>query len=153
MDRRWCVMLTLVVLATACGSESISAEREPTQPPGLGSRLQGSMEVSPERVRPGEQVAVRLPDHKVFGIAFSLGDWQQAGWQTRYYLSSDGGDLNWTPSWWSVEDSERRGWPDIGVGGPEPHHLVIPDSAPADTYRLCTANTLKKACAMITVTP
>jgi hypothetical protein len=160
MDRRSFVVGATLVLATACGGESAlasdssrPAEPDPTQPPRLESKWRGSMDVSPDRVRPGEQIAIRLSDDGVRGIAFSLDAWEESRWRTQFYLTSDGGSLHWTPSWWSIEDSEGRGWVDIGVGGPEPDHVIIPDIAPAGTYRLCTANTHKKACALVTVVP
>jgi|Tabmets5t2r1_1033131.scaffolds.fasta_scaffold08799_3 hypothetical protein len=154
MDRRVCLVLTLMLAASACGNGSSSAEPQPAQPPSLEPRFRGSMEISPERVRPGEQVAVRLPDQGTFGVAFSLEAWTDAEWRVRYYLTSDGGALGWTPGWWSIEDSEGRGWRDIGVaGGLPPHHLVIPDDIPTGSYRLCTANSVNKACALVTIIP
>jgi hypothetical protein len=108
--------------------------------------------VSPESTRPGELVAIRFPDHQTRGVAYTLDTWEDHAWTTRFYLTSDAGDLNWTPDWWAVENSEGRGVPDIGITGPGPDHVRIPDTAPAGNYRLCTANTPDKACASLTVT-
>ena len=157
MDRRLWLVAAVLVATAACGSETISADgqdsptvRDTAPVPRLAAKPD-SMDVSPQRVRPGGQVALRFPDHQTRGIAFVLDAWENGTWQTRFLLTSDGGSLNWTPTSWTVDDTEGRAVPDIGVSGPGPDHVVIPESAAAGSYRLCTANALEEACALVTV--
>ncbi|MGH3483041.1 MAG: hypothetical protein ACRDPQ_07360 [Nocardioidaceae bacterium] len=157
MDRRWWMVAAVLVATAACGSENTSADgrdnpmtRDSAPVPSLAAK-HDSMEVSPQRVRPGGQLALRFPDHQMRGIAFALDVWEDGGWQTRFHLTSDGGNLNWTPTSWTADDAEGRAVPDIGVAGPGPDHVVIPESAEPGSYRLCTANALEEACALVTV--
>ena len=101
---------------------------------------------------PGQRVALRFESDEVRGIAFSLSVRSEKSWTTAYYLTSDWGSPgSHSPTWWSVEDSEGRGWPDVGVGGPGPDHVIVPDEAAAGEYLLCTANSVDEACAILTV--
>jgi hypothetical protein len=160
MGRRLWAAAALLVIATACGDGSTVAGEpgepstglDPTKAPHLEPRWHGSMKVSPEKLSPCEQVAMRFPDRQTRGIAFALDAWEDSTWRTRFYLTSDGGSLNSTPTWWSIEDDENRAVIDIGIGGPGPDHVLIPESAATGTYRLCTANAAEKACALVTVT-
>jgi hypothetical protein len=69
-----------------------------------------------------------------------------------YSLTSDWGSPgSHSPDWWSVEDSEARGWVDLGVGGPGPGDVLLPDNAPAGEYLLCTASSVGEACGLLTV--
>ena len=55
--------------------------------------------------------------------------------------------------WWTAEEGENRGWPQVAVTGPGPDRAIVPDTAPAGNYLLCTAtNTNPEACALLTVT-
>ena len=111
------------------------------------------MTVTPASAAPGQQVALRFSSAEVRGIAFSLSTWGGEGWTTSYYLTSDWGSPgSHDPAWWGVDNSEGRGWVDIGIDGPGPDHVVIPDDAPAGAYLLCTANSIDEACALVTVT-
>jgi len=157
MDRRLWLVAAVLAATAACGSETTSADsqdsptvRDPAPAPRLAAK-HDSMDVSPQRVRPGGQVALRFPDHQMRGIAFALDAWEDGSWQTRFHLTSDGGNLNWTPTSWTVDDAEGRAVPDVGVAGPGPDHVVIPESAGVGSYRLCTANALEEACALVTV--
>lgn len=121
--------------------------------PTLDAKWRDTMTVAPTRAAPGQRVALRFKSQEVRGIAFSLSGWGDPGWSVAYYLTSDwGAPDSHTPEWWGIEDSEGRGWPDVGVGGPGPDHVVIPGIAPAGDYLLCTANSVEEACAMVTVT-
>jgi len=111
------------------------------------------MTVDPATASPGQRLALRFGSEKVRGIAFSLSRSGDEGWSVAYYLTSDWGSPgSHSPDWWSVEDGEGRGWVDVGVGGPGPDHVIVPDSARAGEYLLCTANSADEACALLTVT-
>lgn len=156
--------LTALLIVAGCGTsvgETAAGVREENErgrdssvvAPTLGATWRGSMTVTPATASPGQQVALRFRSEEVRGIAFSLSAWRDQGWTVSYYLSSDWGSPgSHTPDWWSVEDSEGRGWPDVGVGGPGPDHVIVPDTAPNGDYLLCTANSVDEACAILTVT-
>lgn len=112
------------------------------------------MTITPDAARPGDLVSVRFPADTTRGLAFALAPWSDGGWdEPSYYLTSDGGDPSaFQPDWWRA-DRPNRGWPDIGVGGAGPDHVVIPPTASAGPYLLCTANAPSEACALLTVDP
>jgi hypothetical protein len=121
--------------------------------PTLDAKWRGTMTVTPTMAVPGQRVALRFQPKEVRGIAFSLSAWSDQGWTVAYYLSSDWGSPgSHTPDWWAVEDSEGRGWPDVGIGGPGSDHVIVPDTAPAGDYLLCTENSVDEACAILTLT-
>ena len=96
---------------------------------------------------------MRFPPDSTRGIAFSLSEWDGEAWTPVFYLTSDWGmPGSHTPTWWSVEDNDDRGWEDIGVSGVGPDRVVLPDVATAGEYLLCTANAADEACAKLTVT-
>ena len=110
------------------------------------------MTVEPATARPGQRVALRFTPPVMRGIAFSLSAWSEDEWSVAYYLTSDWGSPRaHEPGWWSVEDSEGSGWVDVGIAGPGPDYVVIPDDAPAGDYLLCTANAAEESCALVTV--
>ena len=101
----------------------------------------------------GQEIGVRFPADSQRGIAFSLSQWSEREWKLTYYLTSDWGTSgDFSPTWWKAEDSEDRGWEQVGVSGPGPDRVLIPDTAPPGDYLLCTANALDKACALLAVT-
>jgi hypothetical protein len=57
-----------------------------------------------------------------------------------------------TPTGWTVEDSANRGWEQVGVSGPGPDRVLVPEAASPGDYLLCTANSLDEACALLTET-
>ena len=122
-----------------------------TMSPTLDAKWRGSMTITPATASPGQRIALRFPENNVRGVAFSLAAWNGQGWEVRYYLTGGRGSDGPTPQWWSVEDSEGRGWHDIGVRGPGPDDVLIPNTAPSGAYRLCTANARDEACALLTV--
>ena len=145
-------LLATSVLLTGC-AESAAPGGESSQAPALDAKWRGTMTITPETATPDQQVALNFRSEKVRGIAFSLASRDEEGWTVAYYLTSDGGPSgSQSPGWWSVEDSENRGWEDIGIGGPGPDHVIVPDDAPAGVYLLCTENSADKACALLTVT-
>lgn len=160
---RICAALVSLFLLTACGPDasvsagSISGADRPdtadtTRSPTLDAKWRGSMTITPVAASPGQRIALRFPESYRRGVRFSLAAWTGQGWELRYYLVSGRGSGSPASEWWSVEDREGRGWPDIGIVGPGPDYVMIPNTAPRGTYRLCTANaTVPEACALLTV--
>lgn len=138
--------------AAGAGDGTKSPEDSPAVTPTLDAKWRDTMTVAPARAAPGQRVALRFKSQEVRGIAFSLAAWGDPGWQVAYYLTSDwGAPDSHTPDSWSIEDSEGRGWVDVGVGGPGPDHVVLPETAPPGDYLLCTANSVDEACAIVSV--
>lgn len=145
MERRtsWWALLAVALVVSGCADDSA---------PSLDSGLKGTMRVAPTSATPGQEVALRFPSDSQRGIAFSLAQWSEGQWEEKYFLTSDWGTSgDATPTWWTVEDSADRGWEQVGVSGPGPDRVLVPESASPGDYRLCTANALDEAGALLTV--
>jgi hypothetical protein len=124
-----------------------------TTTPTLDPSLAGRMDTDKGAYAPGEEVRVRWPGEETRGIAYSLDAWTGTNWKTQFYMGAvtqghrppEGG-----PVWWETGEKDY-GWVDIGVFGPGPDIAVVPDIADPGAYRLCTANSPKKSCVLITV--
>jgi hypothetical protein len=150
-------VLATSVLVGGCTEPSTVGDEGNESPspaaPTLDPEWGDSMTVTPATASPGQRVALRFSPPMARGTAFSLAGWGEEGWTVAYHLTSDWGSPGGhDPDWWSVEDSEGRGWVDVGIGGPGPDHVVVPSSARAGEYLLCTANAADEACALVVVT-
>lgn len=128
---------------------------EPTSPtvtPTLDPALVGRMEIDLRTYLPGDKLNLRWPGEELRGIAYSLDAWEGTDWKTEYYISAvtQGDRPNHDPTWWDTGET-GYGWVDIGVGGPGPDIAVVPDTAGPGIYRLCTANSPKQSCVLLTV--
>jgi hypothetical protein len=135
--------------ATRSKRESTSL---PTATATLEPSLAGRIETDQWAYMPGDEVKVRWPGEELRGIAYSLDAWTGTDWKTQFYMSAvtRGHRPGGGPVWWATDETDH-GWVDIGVGGPGPDIAVVPDIADPGTYRLCTANSPKKSCVLITV--
>ena len=105
--------------------------------------------VSPATARPGALVALTFPGGGSRGVAFKLAKTTDPA-NVLYYLTSDWGKPSkHKPGWWPV--SGNWGWVDVGISGPGPDHVVVPDTAEDGTYLLCTANAHPELCGLLTV--
>ncbi len=68
----------------------------------------------------------------------------------RYNLFSDGPGAGWERSWLPA-DQEAVVVPDIGVGGPGPDRVPIPEPARSGDYRICTGNSADNFCTPIDI--
>ena len=113
----------------------------------------GDMSITPTTTKPGQEIELRFPADSQRGVAFTFSQWIGGQWKLDYYLKSDWGEPGRAPDWWTAEEGENRGWPQVAVTGPGPDRAIVPDTAPAGNYLLCTAtNTNPEACALLTVT-
>lgn len=148
--RRVAVMV-LLGLSTGCG------DAENQQQPGANdptAQMRSELlDVSGSPASPGETIEVGFPQETDRGIAWVLEEQSGDDWSVLYYLTAaiDNNSSFGSPSWWSVDENEGKGWPDIGVGGPGPDTLTIPDSIDPGTYRLCTANSGENICTMLDI--
>ena len=119
-----------------------------TESPRIDSRP-SPITVTPATARPGATVALTFPDESGRGIAFQLAKATEPS-KVLYYLTSDWGRRGeHTPTWWRAGAS--GGWEDVGISGPGPDRVVVPDTAEDGTYRLCTANAADQVCGLLTV--
>jgi hypothetical protein len=160
MRRTIPLLATLMLLAsTGCASDAdqdpgllpAPADDAPSQVASESEGRSTGITVSPATAAAGQTVELAFSPRNRRGIAFTLDRSVANGWRTSYYLtapSSPGG----RPTWWSVEESEDRGWDDLGVSGPGPDVVRIPGVAEPGEYRICTANARDRACGAVTVT-
>jgi hypothetical protein len=110
----------------------------------------GGVTITPATARPGATVALTFSDEKaVRGIAFQLARASEPG-KVLYYLTSDWGEpARHRPQWWV--SGGTSGWEDVGIIGPGPDRVVVPDTAADGVYLLCTANAAEQVCGLLTV--
>ena len=108
------------------------------------------MKLEPASVRPGETIEVFFPEETLRGIHFVLEIQEGDSWHLSYNLLSDWGKGR-TPEAHAVDDSEEFSYLDIGIGGPGPDAVVMPDDVPAGSYRICTGNAGENFCASLTI--
>ncbi len=106
------------------------------------------LDISTSPATPGETIRIRFPQETERGIAWVLEEQDGDIWHARYFLSATNRayEGSGSPIWWSVDDGEGRGWVDIGIAGPGPDALIIPDGIAPGRYRLCTANSMPNIC-------
>ncbi len=111
------------------------------------------MVVEPSVVVPGEDVRVTYPGGRERGIAYVLERSDDGSLHTTHLMTAanDSPDLAGREPAWAEFGTPGHGWEDIGISGPGPDALVIPPSALAGDYRICTANSVENICAEITV--
>jgi len=108
------------------------------------------MKLEPTKARPGEAVGVFFPDETLRGIHFVLEMQVGDTWTLSYNLLSDWGEGR-APEAYAVGESEGFSYPAIGIGGPGPDALVIPDDVSPGSYRICTGNAGENFCTSLTI--
>ncbi len=159
------------LVVTACGSTESAGDGVPspsptassvaastTDAPGTGSPYDPSadirpelMTVTPNEVAPGVAIELMFPAETTRGVAYVLERAAGDTWGATHFLTSSTSGYGGRPTAVSVDSAEGYGWDDIGIGGPGPDRLVVPDDATPGAYRICTANALENFCAEITV--
>lgn len=104
------------------------------------------MVVTPNPAVPGETAEITYPEETPRGVAFVLERQLQDGsWDHVYFLIASPADRpDIRPEWFTAE--QGAGWDDLGVGGPGPDRVVIPETAEPGQYRICTANAGDEFC-------
>lgn len=146
---------TVIALTPWTNTETPPATTETppaaTESPRFDPRWPNPITVTPATAQPGATVALTFPEKNARGIAFQLATAADPE-KVLYYLTSDWGARgNHTPTWWAAEDGEGKGWEDVGISGPGPDLVVVPDTAADGSYRLCTANAGTQVCGLLTV--
>lgn len=106
------------------------------------------MVADPVAVSPGGVVGLTFPAGSNRGVLFVLEQRVGDSWAHRYDLLSDGPGAGWQRSWHPV-GAEPIAVDDIGVGGPGPDRVPIPETAEAGDYRICTGNAGENFCTPI----
>lgn len=144
------------VSTTSPNSDPSTSDPSTTETPGAPYDPEAGirpdlMVVTPNEVAPGDRVDLTFPAETMRGVAYVLERSTGEGWSTTHFLTSSTDGYGGSPSWVSADDPAGYGWDDIGIAGPGPDELAIPDDATPGAYRICTANALENFCAEITL--
>lgn len=145
------VVLMVLALA-ACGDDDTVSTSSIDATAGNAPVIDDPVVAEPTVAAPGELVELTFPTELERGAPWYMSKWNGEDWTEPMYLltaSTDGYRPAGGPSWRPA--SEEWGWEDIGLGGPGPDTIVVPDTADDGEYRLCTANARVPACVNIEV--
>lgn len=104
--------------------------------------------LDPSTAEPGQLLAMHFPEETSRGIAFQLDRRESGNWLPVAWMTSDGNGGE--PATVSVT-TEDYGVDDVGVGGPGPDHVRLPDDVAPGDYRICTANAGEEFCAPLEI--
>ena len=139
---RW-QLVALLLLVVGCASVVPVAS-----PHDAGAVFQPrSMVADRDTAAPGDVVALTFPDEMTRGIHFVLEEEVGGTWVYRYGLISSG--EGGAPGGWFLPGDEDVAIPDIGIVGPGPDHVVIPEVATPGSWRICTGNAVENVCVRI----
>lgn len=135
-----------VLLLAACG-EVVATPAGPADP--AAEVRPDLLVVEPAVAAPGDVVALTFPEESSRGILFVLEERIGDSWAHRYNLTSDGPGTGWELAWYLPDANVAI--EDIGVGGPGPDRVPIPETAEPGDYRICTGNAGDEFCALIEI--
>jgi hypothetical protein len=159
--RRLATALSAAVLAACAGEQSPTAEPLTTEPV---TGTEGEMDLedagpppmepfredaafapdrivlSADRAEPGEVIEVEWPEEDQRGLGYVLELQVGDDWDLHYFMVAGTAGSGEPGEWWAVDDAEGRGWDDIGVGGPGPDLVEIPEVAELADYRVCATD-------------
>ncbi len=139
--------LVAALLMAAC-AEAVAPPAGPADP---AAEVRPDLLVAePAVVVPGDVVALSFPQETTRGILFVLEERIGDSWAHRFNLTSDGPGAGWRLEWY-LPDDENVAFADIGVGGPGPDRVPIPETARPGEYRICTGNAGEEFCALIEI--
>jgi hypothetical protein len=123
--------------------------------PTLDPSYAGKMLVSPETAAPGQQILLTFPESTFRGVYFELSSADEPD-KVLYYLYAErhsGGSTGplISKAWWfSADDLGKYGLIRPGQSGPGPDKVIVPDTAGAGAYLLCTPQAAE-VCGLVTV--
>ena len=106
--------------------------------------------LDPTTAAPVDVVALTFPEETTRGILFVLDERVDDAWISRFFLTSDGPGAGWERRW-APADAGGMAVEDIGVGGPGPDRVIVPEVAEPGAYRICTGNAGADFCAPIEI--
>ena len=141
--------LTVILLVSGCGHvldpDPLDAPADPA------SEMKPDLIVAdPQVAAPGAFVALTFPGETDRGVLFVLEERVGDSWALRFNLLSDGPGAGWQRSG-HVPGEDALVVPDIGVGGPGPDRVPIPEVARPGEYRICTGNAGVNFCTPIEI--
>ena len=150
-------LVALLLLISACASDSAgnqsttqSSSSEKAEPYDLNARIApNELQLESSLVKPGETLSILFPEEPIRGVHFVLERRQGDGWDLRYHLVSDWGGERDPVSF--PADSEQFAVEDVGIGGPGPDVVLVPEVAEPGQYRICTGNMRENICATVTI--
>jgi hypothetical protein len=107
-----------------------------------------AMVVEPSRAKPGEIVSLTYPDGLDRGILYAIDARSANEWRRASMLISDA--AGGRPMWFEADD-ESVAVEAIGIAGPGPDRVPIPETLEPGEYRICTANAGENVCTPIDV--
>lgn len=129
----------------------VAADRSVADPPEPEPEMRPDlMLIEPPAAPPGSEVALRFPEETFRGIAFQLDRRTADGWETTHWMTSDANGDQYADT--VPAGTEGYGVIDVGVGGPGPDHVRLPDDVGPGEHRICTANAGEEFCAPLTIT-
>lgn len=145
-------MFPTILALAACGDDDTVSTNSLAASAADAPVIDHPVVAEPTVAAPGEFVELTFPTDLERGAPWYMSRWDGKDWTEPMYLltaSTDGYRPAGGPSWQPT--SEEWGWEDIGLGGPGPDTIVVPDTADDGEYRLCTANARVATCVNIEV--
>jgi hypothetical protein len=139
------VVGTAAVLSVTPGRLDTAPAPAATVSPDQASGIK----ITPAEAGPGQTLSLTFAEKNFRGVSFTLSLESEPAY-VLYCLGSD--RVGGKPWWWGVAGGPLCGGPEVGIVGPGPDHVVVPDTAEDGTYRLCTAaNAIEQICGLLTV--
>ena len=145
------VVLQLAMLMSVAGCSTILdplPARGPADPEA--AMAPDVMTADPAVVAPGGVVGLGFPDGTTRGVLFVLERRAGDTWDHHYNLLSDGPGPGWERAWHPADEGPLA-VEDIGVGGPGPDRVPIPETAEPGEYRICTGNSAPNICTPLVI--
>jgi hypothetical protein len=143
--------LAFLLLFAAAGCDAPPEPAQAGGPADPEAEMRPDLIVAdPSEVAPGEVLSLTFPAETPRGIHFVLERQTGDSWVHAFDLVSDAPGPGWQRDW-SLAGSEDFAIPDIGVGGPGPDRVLIPDVAEPGPWRVCTGNAGENICTEIEV--
>lgn len=140
--------LAVVLAVVGAGCDSVVPLSTPHDPAAVFDPA--SIVADREAASPGDVVELTFPGEMTRGLHFVLEEEVGGTWAHRYGLMSSGEDRG-APGGWFVPGDEDIAIPDIGIVGPGPDRVVIPEPATPGAWRICTGNAAENVCVRIEI--
>ena len=144
---RWLGSVLLGLLAGCALAQPLPPPVDPWPIDGAVMRPE-AMFVEPVRARSGDMVAVTYPVGWDRGILYAIDADVGGEWDRRHLLISDANGGR--PMWFTLGDADVA-VEAVGIGGPGPDRVPIPEGIEPGAYRICTANAGENICTPIEV--
>jgi hypothetical protein len=146
--RSGALIAAALMLVSACSLLDPPAARGPADPDAV--MAPDLITADPAVVAPGGVVGLGFPEDTTRGVLFVLERRAGDAWDHRYNLLSDGPGPDWQRAWHPADEGPLA-VEDIGVGGPGPDRVPIPEVAEPGDYRICTGNAAPNICTPIRI--